>query len=80
MPIMAKENGSCMNYGVALQPTPPSKANLNDRKGDFRILRLQVLAVRVDGGHATRNRPIGHSLLIASAASARSALILTALS
>jgi hypothetical protein len=35
MPIMAKENGSCMNYGVALQPTPPSKANLNDRQREI---------------------------------------------
>ena len=30
-PIMAKENGSCMGYSLALQPTPPWKANLNER-------------------------------------------------
>jgi hypothetical protein len=35
MPIMAKENGSCMGYGVALQPTPPSKAKLNDKQKDI---------------------------------------------
>ncbi|BBB96151.1 MULTISPECIES: DUF3800 domain-containing protein [Bradyrhizobium] len=32
MPIMARENGSCMNCGVALQPTPPWKAKLNDEQ------------------------------------------------
>ncbi|MBR1201977.1 MULTISPECIES: DUF3800 domain-containing protein [unclassified Bradyrhizobium] len=31
-PIMAKENGSCMDYGVALQPTPTWKAKLNDQQ------------------------------------------------
>lgn len=31
-PIMAKENGSCMDYGLALQPTPPWKAKLNDQQ------------------------------------------------
>jgi hypothetical protein len=30
--IMAKENGSCMDYGLALQPTPPWKAKLNDQQ------------------------------------------------
>jgi len=35
MPIMAKENGSCMGYGVALQPTPPSKARLNDKQKEI---------------------------------------------
>lgn len=34
-PIMAKENGSCMGYGVALQPTPPSKARLTDRQKEI---------------------------------------------
>ncbi|MBW5434552.1 DUF3800 domain-containing protein [Bradyrhizobium canariense] len=32
MPIMAKENGTYLGYSVALQPTPPSKANLNDQQ------------------------------------------------
>jgi Protein of unknown function (DUF3800) len=31
-PVIAKENGSCMDYGVALQPTPPWKAKLNDQQ------------------------------------------------
>ncbi len=31
-PIMSKENGSCMDYGVTLQPTPPWKAKLNDQQ------------------------------------------------
>lgn len=31
-PIMARENGACMDYGVALQPTPTWKAKLNDRQ------------------------------------------------
>jgi hypothetical protein len=35
MPIMAKENGSCMDYGVALQPTPPWKAKLNDKQKEI---------------------------------------------
>jgi hypothetical protein len=35
MPIMARENGSCMNYGVALQPTPTSKAKLNDKQKEI---------------------------------------------
>lgn len=35
MPIMAKENGSCMGYGVALQPTPPWKAKLNDKQKEI---------------------------------------------
>jgi uncharacterized protein DUF3800 len=34
-PIMAKENGSCMDYGVALQPTPPWKAKLNDQQKEI---------------------------------------------
>lgn len=34
-PIMAKENGSCMDYGVALQPTPTWKAKLNDRQREI---------------------------------------------
>jgi hypothetical protein len=35
MPIMAKENGSHIGYGVALQPTPPSKAKLNDKQKEI---------------------------------------------
>ncbi len=35
MPVMAKENGSHLNYGVALQPTPPSKAMLNDKQKEI---------------------------------------------
>ena len=31
-PIMAQENSSCRDFGVALQPTPPYKAKLNDRQ------------------------------------------------
>jgi hypothetical protein len=31
-PVVAKENGSWMDYGVALQPTPPWKAELNDQQ------------------------------------------------
>jgi len=34
-PIVAAENGSSMGYGVALQPTPPSKARLNDRQKEI---------------------------------------------
>ena len=34
-PIMAKENGSCMDYGVALQPTPTWKAKLNDKQKEI---------------------------------------------
>jgi hypothetical protein len=34
-PIMAKENGSCMDYGVALQPTPPWKAKLSDQQREI---------------------------------------------
>jgi hypothetical protein len=34
-PIMAKENGSCMDYGVALQPTPPSRAKLTDQQREI---------------------------------------------
>ncbi|MFK4723305.1 hypothetical protein ABIE89_004405 [Bradyrhizobium niftali] len=31
-PIMAKENGSCMDYGLALQPVPTWKAKLNNNQ------------------------------------------------
>lgn len=31
-PVMAKENGSCMDYGASLQPTPTWKAKLNDKQ------------------------------------------------
>lgn len=34
-PVMATENGSAMGYGVALQPTPPWKARLNDRQKEI---------------------------------------------
>ena len=34
-PIMAKENGSCMDYGVALQPTPTWKAKLTDEQREI---------------------------------------------
>jgi Protein of unknown function (DUF3800) len=34
-PVMAKENGSCMDYGVALQPTPTWKAKLNDKQKEI---------------------------------------------
>jgi hypothetical protein len=34
-PIMARENGSCMDYGVALQPTPTWKAKLNDKQREI---------------------------------------------
>jgi hypothetical protein len=34
-PVMAKENGSCMDYGVALQPTPTWKAKLNDKQREI---------------------------------------------
>jgi hypothetical protein len=34
-PIMAIENGSPMGYGVALQPTPPWKARLNDQQKEI---------------------------------------------
>jgi hypothetical protein len=34
-PVMAKEDGSWMNYGVALQPTPPWKAHLNDQQKEI---------------------------------------------
>ncbi|MCS3499611.1 hypothetical protein M2189_001430 [Bradyrhizobium japonicum] len=34
-PIMAKENGSWMDYGVALQPTPTWKARLNDQQREI---------------------------------------------
>jgi Protein of unknown function (DUF3800) len=35
MPIVARENESCMNYGVALQPTPPWKAKLNNKQKEI---------------------------------------------
>ncbi|MCK1709873.1 MULTISPECIES: DUF3800 domain-containing protein [unclassified Bradyrhizobium] len=34
-PVMAKENGSWMDYGVALQPTPTWKAKLNDKQKEI---------------------------------------------
>jgi hypothetical protein len=34
-PIMAKDEGGYMNYGVALQPTPPSKARLTDQQKEI---------------------------------------------
>jgi hypothetical protein len=34
-PIMARDDGSYMNYGVALQPTPPSKAKLTDQQKEI---------------------------------------------
>ena len=35
MPIMARENGACLGYSVALQPTPPAKALLNDQQKEI---------------------------------------------
>jgi hypothetical protein len=32
---MAKESGSYMDYGVALQPTPTCKAKLNDEQREI---------------------------------------------
>jgi len=34
-PVMAKENGRYMNFGVALQPTPPSKGKLTDQQKEI---------------------------------------------
>lgn len=34
-PIMAKEDGHYFNYGLALQPTPPSKAKLTDQQKEI---------------------------------------------
>jgi hypothetical protein len=34
-PIMAREDGHYFNYGVALQPTPPSKARLTDQQKEI---------------------------------------------
>jgi hypothetical protein len=34
-PIIAKEYGHYINYGLALQPTPPSKAQLNSQQKEI---------------------------------------------
>jgi hypothetical protein len=34
-PIIAKDRGFYLNYGLALQPTPPSKANLTDQQKEI---------------------------------------------
>ena len=34
-PVMAKEDGQYMNFGVALQPTPPSKGKLTDQQKEI---------------------------------------------
>jgi hypothetical protein len=34
-PVMAKENGNYLGYGVALQPTPPQKAKLNNQQKEI---------------------------------------------
>jgi len=34
-PVLAKEDGRYLNYGVALQPTPPSKAKLTDKQKEI---------------------------------------------
>ena len=34
-PIIAKENGVYLNYGLALQPTPPCKAKLTDQQKEI---------------------------------------------
>lgn len=34
-PILAKDNGSSFNYGLALQPTPPGKAALTDQQKEI---------------------------------------------
>ncbi|QDM15546.1 DUF3800 domain-containing protein [Tardiphaga sp. vice304] len=34
-PIMARDDGLYMNYGLALQPTPPSKAKLTDQQKEI---------------------------------------------
>jgi hypothetical protein len=34
-PIVAKDDGLFFNYGLALQPTPPSKAKLTDQQKEI---------------------------------------------
>jgi hypothetical protein len=34
-PIVARNDGHCFNYGLALQPTPPSKGKLTDKQKEI---------------------------------------------
>jgi hypothetical protein len=63
-PVIAKDDGFFFNYGLALQPTPPSKARLTDEQKRF--LSSTVMSSGRDASGAGSIRVLFHQPLSCS--------------